>query len=55
MAEQKVNLEDMLRTVMYVQEAIINILEQKGLVSRGELIGEVQKQQLRFEQFGKQN
>jgi hypothetical protein len=46
---KEVSAEEALRTVVYIQEAIINILEQKGIADRSEIMAEVkllvQKQQ----------
>ena len=38
---EKLSPEDVLRTVVYMQEAIINVLEKKGIADRTEIMDEV--------------
>ncbi len=50
--KETVSFEDLLTSNMYTQEAVINLLEQKGIITKRELLEEIKR--LRDKQkFGK--
>lgn len=50
--KETVSFEELLTSNIYTQEALINLLEQKGIITKGELLEEITK--LRDKQkFGK--
>ena len=41
--KETVSFEDLLTSNIYTQEALINLLEQKGIITKRELLGEIKK------------